>query len=71
MIKFKWNLLQLLFRYKERILEVDLSGLVLSFPLLSGIPFSSNPLFLLSIRSSTWLTHTPFSNILRYFSGFG
>ena len=47
------------------------SGLVLSFPLLSGIPFSSNPLFLLSIRSSTWLTHTPFSNILRYFSRFG
>lgn len=39
----------------------------------SGIPFSSNPPFFLaySIRSSTWLTHTPFSNILRYFSGFG
>jgi len=39
LIQFKWNLLQLLFRYKELILEVDLSGLVLSFPLLEWNPF--------------------------------
>ncbi len=38
LIQFKWNLLQLLFRYKELILEVDLSGLVLSWFVSRDVP---------------------------------
>lgn len=48
------------------------SGSILSTIGVESLFLVIPPFFLAySIRSSTWLTHTPFSNILRYLSGFG